>query len=183
MNRNRAGEGGLVTTRWSTITDDGGLAATHAAAWRHAYAGIIPGLPLARMIARRGPVWWHRMHERGFRALVLDWDGTLAGYATLGRSRTPALGMRGEIYELYVRPEYQGCGVGRRLFTEARGQLRLRGLDRLLVWALAENQIACRFYEAMGGAEVAQAQDRFCGRPLEKIGFAWTRRRPAPQHP
>ena len=39
------------------------------------------------------------------------------GYATLGGSRFA--GRRsGEIYELYLRPEYHGVGFGRRLFAE-----------------------------------------------------------------
>ena len=114
-----------------------------------------PGLTLERMIARRGPAWWSRMHGRGFRALVVDCDGTLAGYATLGRSRGAGGRAFGEIYELYLRPEYQGCGLGRRLFAEARRKSWRRiGLDRLTVWALKrENEIACRFYRAMGGIE------------------------------
>jgi len=174
MSRIPADEGGMTAVRWSTIADGGGLAEVHRASWRYAYAGIIPGLTLERMIARRGPAWWTRMHDRGFHALVLESGGTLAGYATLGRSRAPALPARGEIYELYVRPEYQGCGLGRRLFGAARAQIRRHGLEGLLVWALAENEVACRFYRAMGGAETARAQDRFCGRPLDKIGFGWT---------
>ena len=43
-----------------------------------------------------------------------------------------------------------------------------------MVWALAENEIACRFYRAMGGIEAGRAEDRFCGVPLAKIGFAWS---------
>jgi GNAT superfamily N-acetyltransferase len=163
----------LIATRWSAAADEAGLARVHRDAWRYAYAGIIPGLTLERMIARRGPPWWGRMHARGFHALVLHCDGTLAGYATLGRSRAPGGGASGEIYELYVRPEYQGCGLGRRLFADARRTLAAHGLPRLIVWALTENEIACRFYRAMGGAEAAHAEDRFCGVPLDKTGFAW----------
>lgn len=162
-----------VATRWSAAEDGPGLARVHGDAWRYAYAGIIPGITLERMIARRGPAWWSRMHARGFRALVVDCDGTLAGYATLGRSRAPGGGPSGEIYELYVRPEYQGCGLGRRLFAEARRTLAVNGLPRLTVWALSENEIACRFYRAMGGTEAGRAEDRFCGIPLRKTGFAW----------
>ena len=174
MNRDPADAGGLIVTRWSTPDDAPGLAAVYADAWSHAYAGIIPGVTLQRMIARRGPSWWRRMHDHGSRALVLDWDDAPVGYATLGRSRSPALSPRGEIYELYLQPEFQGCGLGRRLFDAARGQLRRHRLDGLLVWALAENASACRFYAAMGGGEAARACDRFCGRPLPKVGFAWT---------
>ncbi len=167
-------KGGLIATRWSCPTDDRALAEVHREAWRYAYAGIIPGLTLERMIARRGPHWWGRMHERGFHALVLDCDASLAGYATLGRSRSSTRGPFGEIYELYLRPECHGCGLGRRLFGEARHELSRNGFERLLVWALAENTMACRFYRAMGGREVARCLDRFCGVPLDKIGFAFT---------
>lgn len=173
MSPQRADEGGLTATRWSTEADSRDLAEVHVAAWRYAYAGIIPGLTLERMVARRGPSWWRRMHERGFRALVLDCDGVLAGYATLGRSRVPAV-RRGEIYELYLRPEFQGCGLGRQLFGGARARLRQNGLDSLIVWALAENALACRFYRGMGGAPSARARERFCGVPLDKVGFVWT---------
>jgi GNAT superfamily N-acetyltransferase len=172
MSEHDSEHGGRIETRWSTMADDRGLADAHRAAWRYAYAGIIPGITLERMIARRGTGWWARMHDRGFRALVIDCDGTLAGYATLGRSRSPAC-PGGEIYELYLRPECQGCGLGRRLFTRARRELASHGLQRLTVWALADNALACRFYAAMGGAEAARTQDRFCGVPLDKIGFAW----------
>ena len=164
--------GNPVATRWSAAADADGLASVHRDAWRYAYAGIIPGLTLERMIARRGRGWWTRMHERGFRALVAARRDEVTGYATLGRSRGPAA-RTGEIYELYVRPEYHGCGVGRRLFADARRELARHGLDRLVVWALAENTVACRFYAAMGGTEYARAEDRFCGIPLAKIGFSW----------
>lgn len=166
-------DGGLFATRWSAAGDDRGLADLYRDAWRYAYAGIIPGLTLERTIARRGPAWWARMHGRGFRALVLDCDDTLAGYATIGRSRAPGGGRAGEIYELYLRPEFHGCGLGRRLFGEARRQLSLHGLPRLVVWALAENTVACRFYLAMGGVEADRCRERFCGVPLAKVGFAW----------
>ena len=173
MTKRDTENGGLIATRWSTAADGRGLADAHRAAWRYAYAGIIPGVTLERMIARRGPSWWARMHERGFRALVIDCEDTLAGYATLGRSRMPAARPCGEIYELYIRPECQGCGLGRRLFTQARRELAGQGLERLMVWALAENALAGRFYRAMGGIETARCEDRFCGVPLDKIGFAW----------
>ena len=77
----------MIAIRWSTDADCERLAALHREAWRNAYAGIIPGLTLERMIGRRGQAWWRRMHRLGARALVLEFDGELAGYATLGPSR------------------------------------------------------------------------------------------------
>lgn len=167
------GKQDVVSIRWSSDADAADLADVHRAAWRNAYAGIIPGITLERMISRRGARWWRRMHDRGFRARALDCGKTLAGYATLGRSRLPGAVGTGEIYELYLLPEYQGCGLGRLLFSDSRRELAAHRLDRLTIWALADNEIACRFYLAMGGAEAARSEDRFCGLPLEKICFAW----------
>lgn len=171
MRQDRAAEG--VITRWSNAADSRALAEIHAASWRYAYAGIIPGAALERAVSRRGPAWWGRMHARGFHALMLDCDGIAAGYATLGRCRSGSPPWRGEIYELYLRPEYHGTGLGRRLFEESRTRLRRHGLGALRVWALAENSVACRFYAAMGGVEFARADERFAGAMLQKVGFAW----------
>ena len=164
----------MIGIRWSTDDDSDRLAELHREAWRNAYAGIIPGLALERMLARRGGGWWRRMHGLGARALVLEFDGSIAGYATLGPSRSRDGGTaRGEIYELYLRPECQGVGFGRRLFRAARDRLGAAGLKRLLVWALADNAAACRFYRAMGGRECGRSHERIGGVRLEKIGFAW----------
>ncbi len=164
----------LIETRWSRAEDAPAVAELHAAAWRHAYAGIIPGVTLERMIAARGPSWWRRLHGAGARALLIEFDGAIAGYATLGRGRAGARADRvGEIYELYLRPDYQGIGLGRRLFTEARARLADHGLTGLSIWALAENTVGRRFYVAMGGKEWSRSRDRIGGRDLEKVGYRW----------
>ena len=85
-------------------------------AWRGAYRGIIPHLPLERMIARRGQAWWERALEDRYPLLLLDFGGEPAGYATFGRSRLRHTPAQGEIFELYLHPVYQGLGLGRRLF-------------------------------------------------------------------
>lgn len=165
------GSRGILEARWSTRADSCQLAEVHRAAWRYAYAGIIPGVQLERTISLRGPRWWERMHGRGMRALVVPHGDRLAAYATFGHPRASLRG--GEIYELYVRPEMHGIGVGRRLFEACRWQLATHGLKQLSVWALAENEMACRFYRALGGVEAGQSVDRMCGAALQKVAFVW----------
>lgn len=163
----------LATIRRSEHGDRNTLAELHAEAWRYAYRGIIPGIALERMIARRGPAWWDRRCGPRNRALLLEFDGRVAGYALIGASRIPSRPRMGEIYELYVRPEYQGAGFGRALFEEARRRLGLRRLAGLVVWALAENDLACEFYQAMGGQARFRAFETLGGARLEKIAFHW----------
>lgn len=164
---------GPTSIRPSKPDDRTQLAALHAEAWRYAYRGILPGLELERMIARRGPAWWDPRRGARHQALVAEFDGRIVGYTLSGSSRMPGTPRMGEIYELYVRPDCQGAAFGRALFEAARARLRAQRRDGLLVWALAENALACDFYAAMGGVPWLRSIERFCGRPLEKIGYHW----------
>ena len=124
-----------------------------------AYQGVIPGRELERMIARRGPLWWRNAIARGSRLLVLDFGDKIAGYVSYGRNRVPALTYSGEIFELYLAPEYQGGGFGRRMFEAAQKDLADHGYRSFLVWALADNERARAFYGRLGGRVVRRAHE------------------------
>jgi ribosomal protein S18 acetylase RimI-like enzyme len=162
----------LIELRWSRVEDAEALAALHRAAWSNAYAGIIPGPELARMLGRRGPSWWRALHATRERAIVADMGEGPVGYVRLGGVRRRDRGT-GEIYELYLLPEYQGVGLGRRLFVAAREALAGQGRRRMIVRALAENVGGCRFYRAMGGREVGRGRETIGGRGLETVVFLW----------
>lgn len=163
----------MITIRWSTDQDAAALGRIHADAWRFAYGGLIPGLALERMIAARGAHWWRAGHARGDRALAVELDGALLGYATIGRSRSRGFARAGEIYELYLDPVCHGAGLGKRLFSEARRRLAGHALDGLVVWSLADNETGCRFYRALGGRPEARGRIRLGGVAFEQIAFAW----------
>lgn len=162
-----------IDIRQARLQDAEAITAVHDEAWRTAYLGIIPGGTLARMINRRGVHWWESAIDRGSRIQVVTVAGVLAGYGSFGRNRALALSAGGEIYELYVKPDYQGMGLGRRLFASCRREMANRGLDGLAVWALAENDLACAFYRGLGGVAAARGTERFGDRTLDKIAFTW----------
>lgn len=164
-----------IGVRRAETGDSEAITAVHDAAWRCAYDGMIPAKELARIIARRGPRWWDRAIRRGTAILVLEVGGVICGYATFGPNRARNLAQKGEIYELYLKPEYQGVGLGTRLFLAARRELTRFGCDSVVVWALAENDAACRFYKNAGGRKVARASERFGEVSLTKIAYAWSR--------
>jgi len=99
--------------------------------------------------------------------------GAIAGYATIGKNRARELSEQGEIYELYMLPEYQGIGLGSRLFSAARRTLADHGLKGMVVWALEENQNALSFYAGAGGRDVAEGVEVFEHKALKKIAFVW----------
>ena len=161
-----------IKIRKSTAADSGALAGVFAESWRLAYLGIIPAIHLDDLIRRRGPDWWTRASRSGDDLLALTFEGKVAGYATFGRARARGP-YRGEIYELYLAPTYQGLGLGEHLFEACRHSLDKRRLPGLLVWALEENAGACDFYFRQGGRVVAKTTDVIGGARLEKLAFTW----------
>ena len=163
----------LIEIRRAKPYDAGAVADAHDEAWRAAYQGIIPGAELERLINRRGPAWWDSAIRKGSRIALLQFGDKVAGYANYGRNRARSLHYDGEIYELYLRPEFQGLGFGRRLFTAARRDLAQSGLeipDR--VGAVGERH-GGEFYRALGGKTVARSSEKFGTRVLDKVAFGW----------
>jgi ribosomal protein S18 acetylase RimI-like enzyme len=163
----------LIEVRRAKASDAGAVAECHDEAWRTAYQGIIPSTELEKLIVRRGPAWWDSAIRKGSRISLLQFGDKVAGYVNYGRNRARSLYYDGEIYELYLRPEFQGLGFGRRLFTAARRDLAQSGLRSLIVWALSENDNAVEFYRALGGKAVARSSEKFGTRVLDKVAFGW----------
>jgi ribosomal protein S18 acetylase RimI-like enzyme len=162
-----------VDIRKAEPGDADAIAEVHRTAWQGAYAGIIPYRALTAMINRRGSQWWANAIRRSATILVVEIGGKVAGYTTVGRSRARELQQQGEIYELYLRPEYQGIGLGSRLFAAAREKLKSHGLKGLVVWALEENVNALAFYAGAGGRDVAEGVEVFDQKAIRKVAFVW----------
>ncbi len=141
----------LIEVRRAKPSDAPAIAATHDDSWRTAYQGIIPGAELERLINRRGPDWWDSAIRKGSRVAILAFGNSIAGYANYGRNRARSLYYDGEIYELYMRPEFQGLGFGRKLFSAARRDLTQSGLQSLVVWALSDNEFRGRVLSVARG--------------------------------
>ncbi len=163
----------VIEIRRAKPSDAKDVADTHDDAWRTAYQGIIPGNELDKLISRRGPEWWDSAIRKGSRITLLQFGDKIAGYANYGRNRARSLFYEGEVYELYLRPEYQGLGFGRRLFSAARKDLQQTGLRSLVVWALSDNDPAVSFYRALGGRAVARSSEKFGSKTLDKVAYAW----------
>ena len=163
----------LIEIRRAKTADAEAIAAAHDESWRAAYQGIIPGAELDKLITRRGPTWWESAIRKGSRITVMQFGDTVAGYANYGRNRAKSLFYDGEVYEIYLRPEYQGLGFGRRLFNAARKDMQQSGLKSLVVWALSDNEPSIEFYRALGGRAVARSSEKFGPKTLDKVAYAW----------
>ncbi len=162
-----------IDIRKASPQDAESISVVHHDAWMGAYSGIIPHKALFRMVGRRGVGWWQSAIRRAANVLVVEIGGSVVGYATLGRNRARELSQKGEIYELYLQPEYQGVGLGSKLFGAARKRLEAHGLSGTVVWALEDNSGALSFYSGLGGRDIAEGVEVFDQKALRKIAFAW----------
>lgn len=163
----------LIALRPARPTDIKALASIHEAAWRGAYRGLLSGIELERMIARRGPAWWRGALDCRVMILLLEVAGRPVGYATYGRSRMRELPFEGEIYELYLLPEYQGLGFGSELFHAARRALTRSRLSGLAVRVLKDNDAAIAFYKARGGQPLMTTRERVAQSCVDLVIFGW----------
>ena len=171
----------VIDVRRAQPSDGESLADAFAASWQEAYRGIIPAVHLERMVARRGPGWWQDAARRRRNILVLDAGAKVSGYATFGPMRMIArmsgrAGGRadtGEIQELYLVPEYQGIGLGGRLFKAACAALRRQNYKRVIVRSLEENERALNFYEGYGGRRLARVEETVGGKTMGLVVYEW----------
>ncbi|PRP90027.1 Mycothiol acetyltransferase [Enhygromyxa salina] len=173
------------SVRLARPNDVAALARVHVASWHHAYRGIIAPHNLAhtnfsRSVSRfRGYFWGGGQSLSALH--VLEGEGGVLGYVNSGLSNSRELGVRGEVYELYLHPDAHGRGCGRKLLSAGLWALSGRRLLPAVVWVLAENHPARRFYERMRGREIAQGEVTTGDQVLAKVAYVWVDYLPWPE--
>jgi GNAT superfamily N-acetyltransferase len=128
------------------------VARVHVRSWQVAYRTLLPDDYLDRLrpedraasydFATRDPV--------KPRTIVAFEGGEILGFATTAPSRDPDLPDSGEVCALYVDPPHWGRGIGVSLISAARARLWGLGFRNALLWVLAGNVRAERFYQTDG---------------------------------
>jgi len=89
--------------------------------------------------------------QRYAEVLIAEHDGAPAGFALFFHNFSTFLGRPGIYLEdLYVKPEFRGTGIGKKLLARLAGLARSRGCGRLEWWVLDWNEPAIGFYRSVG---------------------------------
>jgi GNAT superfamily N-acetyltransferase len=128
------------------------VAAVHVRSWQVGYRDLLPAEYLAGL----------RPEDRAQRyrfddpdparpaTLVALEDDTIIGFATTGPARDHDTESAGELMALYVDPPSWRTGTGRTLIAAARNRLINQGFTQAVLWVLAGNDRAERFYRIDG---------------------------------
>ncbi len=163
-----------VEIRNALPKDAPALSAVFDGAYRGAHAGLVPALHLERQINLRGLPWWAQLARRWQGGLlVMDVGGQVIGYALIGACRKKSLECDSEIYELCIRPEYQGLGFGSKLLRAVLERLSQMGRRHVALSVLKQNKAALAFCQHRGGKKLAQGQERFGATPVPRLSFGF----------
>lgn len=135
------------------VPDDAmAVARVHVRAWQVAYKGIMPDeyLQGLRPEDRAQRYDFAGLDPTRPRTLVAVEADAILGFATIAPARDEGAIGQGELCAIYVEPECWGRGVGRALVSAARSDLRDLGFRQAILWVVAGNARAQRFYEADG---------------------------------
>lgn len=107
----------------------------------------------------------------GAEVVIAEVDGQAAGFALFFHNFSTFLGQRGLYLEdLYVKPDYRGLGLGRRLMVHLAGLAVERGCGRFEWSVLDWNAPAIAFYRELGALPLDEwTVQRVTGEALKNL--------------
>jgi ribosomal protein S18 acetylase RimI-like enzyme len=162
-----------IAVRSARPEDARGIAKLDVETWRATYAGMLSTPYLVGLSARRRELGWHNVilrEPRDLRVAVGQGDAIL-GFGSCGPNRGDRR-FAGEVFTLYVAPDWQNQGIGRRLLIALFRRLVATGRSSAIVWVLRDNPSRF-FYERLGGRQVTYKTLAFAGSAVEAVAYGW----------
>ena len=80
-----------------------------------------------------------------------DENHAFLGYLWIGEGSNMMTGLKhGYIYDIFVKEEFRGKGIGKILLEKAESYCREKGYSRILLMVSVNNETATRLYSKMG---------------------------------
>lgn len=171
-----------IHIRPAVFADAGPIARVRVATWRSAYAGILPAAFLDDMSVDEVRHNWEGIlaaeGRQGYSYVADANPGGVCGFIIGGMARHFDPAYPAELYAIYLLPEFQRSGAGRRLVAELVARLLNDDMDAMQVWVLAENHPARRFYESLGGRPLYEKNLNLAGQVYREQAYGWEDIRP-----
>lgn len=132
--------------------DDFDIASISIAGWKFAYKGIMEDEQLKSLDPKkRAKARSNFIKPNTLSTFVCLESGKLVGFVDFAKSRdSDSDGKTGEVWAIYVLPEFIGKNIGKKLFSMSLHELAKNGCKEATVWVLRDNKIARDFYKRQG---------------------------------
>lgn len=146
-----------VTIRNATPQDAKGIAVIHVKTWQCAYKDQISDVYLNSLDIEQRTEGWKKELENPYKGsyyLVAEMDNQIVGWCTGGINRDEdASKETGEVYAIYMHPNFIGKGIGSKLMERMIALLKKDGYKNATLWVLNTNTKTKEWYKKNGWTE------------------------------
>jgi ribosomal protein S18 acetylase RimI-like enzyme len=165
-----------ITFRRAMADDAAAIATLRVDSWRATYRGVMPDAYLDGMRAEESTTMWSQVllaDVPTIRVCVAEAGDEIVGFASGMMLNPEKLGFDAELTAIYLKPIAQRGGVGRRLLAMIADAMQRQGANGLMVWVIAANQAARKFYEELGAELLVEQPFTWDSLELTEAGYGW----------
>ena len=164
----------MIQIRHAREIDTQAIAEVYVETWQCTYAGTLPNHVLIGMNPQKLMISFARA-LKNHREIILIAERPnvgIIGMGSAGGNRDIDSEYKGEVYTLYVHPDYQNIGIGEKLLADLFFELTKLGINSAVIWVLALNP-SRYFYEVMSGERVGDRDEQLWGTTLKEFAYGW----------
>jgi GNAT superfamily N-acetyltransferase len=165
-----------VNLRAATTADAAAIARVRVESWRATYRGVMPDAYLDGMKAEDSTALWQRILSAASpntSVFVAERDGEVVGFAAGKQLEEEKFGLNAELAAIYLQPDTQRAGIGRRMVCMVADAHQSQGANGLLVWVLAQNKAARQFCERLGAELLVEQTFKWDELDLVEAAYGW----------
>ncbi|MEN1970456.1 GNAT family N-acetyltransferase [Lentibacillus sp. N15] len=166
----------MYSIRKAVYTDAEVIATIHVKSWKNIYTDLVDEKDLSNTTFENRKILWQtvlRMQKKQQWTFVLmDKAKQVIGFISGGPERTRRFQYDGEIYTIYLLPEYQRKGLGSMLLKALVEEIKQYGYQSLLVWVLTQNP-SSRFYEKYAAKPVGKEETTIGEGTYQETAYGW----------
>lgn len=163
----------MYIIRYADVNDAKILGDIHSQSWKIAYKGMVPDVILNNITSEKRQKYFEKALTEGWEevAIILKEEKAL-GLISIGKCRDEDKNdSYGEIWGIYLLPEYWNIGIGSELISWGLNELKKRNYKEVTLWVLEDNLNARKFYEIMGFEHDGTVKEITIGKILNEYRY------------
>ncbi len=142
----------MYKIRYAKLEDAKALGEIHSKSWKIAYKGMISDEILNNITSEKRERYFEKaLSNKWEEDALIFLEDKAVGFICIGKCRDEDRDeFYGEIWGIYLLPEFFNKGIGYELIKWGIKELKDRNYKRVTLWVLEENLKARRFYEKVG---------------------------------
>lgn len=163
-----------IRYREANVAECAAVAKVHVRSWHESFAALVPQSVMERItVERRTNAFEERFQSDSYKMYVAEVvEQGIIGFADCGEPRDKIDNYQAELYAIFLLPEFQGSGVGRRLFSMCVDSVVKSGKSSMYLLAF-ENSPYRSFYDKMGGQLVSKRPVEIEGTTFNAVVYGW----------